>query len=203
MSPRHPLLDPQGYFDAYADPFNPALAIFALYVTGPMAVLYATVNPFLSRVRDIPPGAEAAVFDVLGTITVFYIGIEIVSLQIVAGIMHILVGSDATGSYRDAVAVVGWAYAPDIISLPFGYLRAWVELRDRTFDGTDAGALAAEIEAIDDPTGLLDVVLLLFFVAWSVYILARGTAATHDVEVGRTIGPVLLVGFGAILFRMV
>ena len=202
MPPRHPLVVPQRYFETHTDPFMPALAIFALHVAGSIALIYATVNLFLSRVHDIPPGTEAAVFEVLGTITIVYIGIEIASLLIVAGIMHVLVGSDATGSYRDAVAVAGWAYAPDIVLLPFGYLRAWVELRDRTFDGADASALAAEIESLDDPTGLLDFILLLLFVGWSVYILARGTAATHDVEVGRTIGPALLVGFGAVVFRM-
>lgn len=204
VPPRTPLLSPETYFDRHPNPVLPGLGVFAAYALGTVVGLYAAVSLLLGRIENAPPALERAMNDVLGTLAVLTLVIAVIALLVVAAVMHYLVGGSGTdGTYGDAVAVAGWAYAPDAISVPINYLLLRRDLSRQSFDGSDPEVLQAQLEAMQDPSGVGSLVVVVFAVGWSVYILAGGTAGTHDVDLGTAVGPALLVGIGSLLLNVV
>ena len=202
MAPKTPLLDPHTYFDAYRDPFIAGMAVWLAHVIGWMIAIFAILRLFISRIEGLPPGAGREVYREFVPMVFLFAILAVLALLVVAGIMHTLSRyAGGTGSFGDALAVAGWSYAPDLIELPITYLAAWWQMRDMRLDASEPQQFLPEVEAAIEPTGGLMILTSLGVVVWSVYILAKGTAATHELPVGKTIWPALLIGFGAFVFR--
>lgn len=201
MAPRTPLFRPKAYFESRGSTLTPALGVFALYVVGSIVLTYALADLLLAQVDDAPAEFEAALNSVMGTMVVFLVIIAIVALLLVAAIMHYLSGDGESGSFGDAVAVAGWAYAPNLLALPVKYADARRYFEGLSFDGSDPAVLATQLETVDESTTAVSTVLTLLVVAWSVFILAKGAAGTHDTVVDDTIGPALLIGVGVLVME--
>ncbi|WP_170972342.1 YIP1 family protein [Natronorubrum halophilum] len=200
MAPRTPLFRPNAYFATRSDVLFLGLTVFALYVVETLVLFYALMYLLLDQIRDAPPALESAMNEVFSTVAVFTVFIAVVALLVVAAIVHYgSGGTDTDGTFADAVSVAGWAYAPELVTMPLSYLAARREIATLTFDGSDPATLQRQFEAVQQSVGPASFVILLATVVWSVYILAAGTAGTHDVDVRKTILPALLVGFGSFL----
>lgn len=208
MPPRSPLVSPYEYFDTRPDPLAAGLGVFGLYVLGTAAFIYAVLQLFVGQIDNLPPDGQRALSrvipEVFGTFVGFFVVLSVVAVLLVAAIMHYAIGGPETaGSFADAVAVAGWAYAPDVLALPVRYLLAWSHAQSLSLDGSDPAVLAAQVEAAQQPSGGAEILVTLAVIAWSVYILARGTAGTHAVDDARTMVPAVLVGLGALVMSLV
>ncbi|WP_435348828.1 YIP1 family protein [Haloarchaeobius sp. HRN-SO-5] len=201
MVPYTPLVRPKEYFEGRRDVLMPAMGVFAVYVVGGVLLMNALVNTLVAQIERPPAGLDAALNQVMGTVVFMSVIIAIVALLVVAAIMHYLSGSGQFGAFSDAVAVAGWAYAPNAIFIPLQYGYARNQIRQLSFDGSDPAVLARQFEAVQSQFTAVSMVLHLLIVAWSVYILAKGIAGTHDCTVDETIGPALLVGVGALVMQ--
>ncbi len=122
----------------------------------------------------------------------------------IAALLHRLSGgTDGEGSYGDALAVAAWGHAPQILAFPVEYAHSWYHLRDRRIDISSAEAFAAEREALEASIEFTWLPIAVIVSAWTVYILAYGTVATHDADLMDTIGPALLVGLGLLVLSVV
>lgn len=207
MGPKSPLVRPREYFETRLEPLGPGLGVFALYIVGMAIFSYAVIRLVFAQVENLPPEGQRAMAralpQVLGTFVVILVVTAVIGLLVVAAIMHVFSASaESDGSFADAIAVAGWAYAPDVLAVPVNYLLAWRYARGLTLDGSDPETLVAQVESLQAPTGIAEGLLALVVVAWSVYILAYGTAGTHDADIEQTILPALLVGVGSLLFRL-
>lgn len=206
MAPRTPLYRPREYFERHPDPIVPWLGAFGVYLAASAVFSYAVVRLFFSRIENLPPegrrALDRALPEAMGRILVILLVVALVSLLVVAAVVHLLSGGSGDGSFADAAAVAGWAYAPDALSLPVKYAVAWYHVRDVTLDGSDPAALAARAEQVEALTGPVDALLALVVVGWSVYVLAYGVAGTHDLDVSETAGAAVLVGIGSLLLRL-
>lgn len=198
--PRTPLASPRRYFERADDPLPAGFAVFAVHVVGTLLLMYVTVRGIFQRIPNPPAGLEGQLTTVL-FITALATGLfACIGLLVVAAFMHYGSGRspEQRGAYRDAVAVAGWAYAPNALSLPVSYLLVRRQFRRIGFGASSPEALQAELEAVQTPNGL-QVALTLAVVGWSVYILAYGTAATHDADLGDTLILAAVVGVVAFL----
>lgn len=207
MSPRTPLLRPLEYFETRPDPLGSGLVVFGIYVLGMAVFIYAVLRLFMAQIENLPTEGQRAFSrvlpEVLGTFVGLFVVLSVIALAVVAAIMHYGSGGPETaGTYGDAIAVAGWAYAPNLLALPVQYLLAWYDARSLTLDGSDPQVLSAQVEALQQPTGPGEILVTLLVVVWSVYILARGTAGTHEIDDARTILPALLVGIGSFLMSL-
>ena len=199
MPPSTPLLHPQGYFRTTrsSDYLLSAFIVFLGYVIANVVAVYAVARWLLNRAEAAPAGVSRGLADMLPFLVVGVFLVSVVALVVVASIMHLFSGSYADGRYRDAIAVAGWAYAPNVVGL--GLQLAWTryQLRGITFQADHPEAFQAEAEALLGSSGAVDAVIGVGVIAWSVYVLAYGVAATHEVDLRRTLGPALVVGIGA------
>lgn len=203
MSPRTPLLTPQEYFDSENYPLPVGLGVWGAHVIGTMVFFFLIVRLLLARVENLPGGGARDAYGAMVPFLGLLIIVAIISLLLVAAIMHFMSNyAGGHGSYADAIAVAGWSYAPELLSYPVSYLVTWLQLRGETFDATEPEQFVAEVQALVDATALVDMLIALLVVGWSVYILAKGTAATHDVPVDKTIWPAVIIGIGAFLLRL-
>lgn len=189
------MLYPRRYFERVDDPLSHGLTVFAVYFVGTVALAYLSVRGVFQRIPDPPAGLEQQLSGLLFVTALFAAVIACIALLLIAAVMHYGSGvsPDDRGEYRDAVAVAGWAYAPNAIALPVSYLLVRRKLRQLSFDATSPEALEAELQAVQSPNGL-QVALTLAVVAWSVYILAYGTAETHDADPRETLVLAAVVG---------
>lgn len=203
MSPQTPLVRPKAYFERTDDAVVPGLVVFAAYVVGTCATIYAVVDLLFDEATNVPPEAERAVDRILpGTLVVILVT-ALIGLFLVAFIMHVFNSADATGEYRDAIAVAGWAYAPNALAIPITYLHTRTEIRGMSLDGSDPEAFQSQLEAAQsDGSGLIPALVLALVCAWSVYILAYGVAGTHDTSVDNTVLPAVGIGVGAFLLGL-
>lgn len=200
MAPKTPFLHPKRYFDQNRDALTPGLAVFAVYIIGTAVTLYAIVNLLFNQAADIPPEAREALNRILPSTLVILFITAIIALLLIAFIMHVFNSADAAGRFTDAIAVAGWAYAPNILALPITYLETHSEIRQMSLDGSNPEVFQSQLEAVQNSgSSLLSIIVLLCVCAWSVYILAYGVAATHDTSVDKAIFPALIVGVGAFL----
>lgn len=201
--PSTPLISPYTYFKTHDNPLAIGLLVFAVSLVGTILLVVANIQLVLAQTEDLPSEAVQVINSVLGMTVIALLFVAVFSLLLVAAIMHYgSGGSETDGTLLSAVGVAGWSYAPDLLALPIDYLLTRYYIRDMTFDGSDAQTFAAELEALDGTLGLLDGLLALGIVVWSVYILAKGTAGTHDLSVEDTIVPALVIGIGSLLFRL-
>jgi len=205
-SPRTPLIRPKEYFEHTYDAFFPGLGVFAVYVITTIALLWSAVSILLGQVEDAPSGIESAMGELMITTAFLYIITSIIVLLIIAALLHYLCGGrhKSENSFGDAIAVAGWAYAPNVLFAPLTYVNIRHELSQYTFDGSDTAAMETQFEAAQsDPMGVGTILLLLVTVAWSVYILGYGTAGEYQVEVSDAMVPAIIIGIGAIFFGLV
>lgn len=203
MVPKTPLVHPQRYFEAHLDPLIPGLSVFALNYIGAILLLYAVIRLLLARTENVPPQLVGAFRDILITTVVIGAIVALIGLLVVAAIMHYLGGgADAESSFTDTVSVAAWSYAPELISVPIMYLVARIQLAEFALDATDPQRFINDVEAIEGATGVPGILVSLGVVAWSVFILAKGTAGVHAVDLQRTILPALLIGIGSLVLRL-
>lgn len=201
--PRTPLVRPREYFEHRDDALRPALAVFAAYLGLIGVFMYAMLRLLRANVVDAPPAFESALTDAFGTLFLAVGVVSVLALLSIAAVIHWLTGgSDRIGPFRDTLAVAAWAYAPDVLSLPVNYLLFRYGRSGVTIDGSTPTTLDAQQllqhGAAQWPTILVPGLVVL----WSVYILAYGTAGTHDVAVSRAALPAGLVGLVAFLLSL-
>lgn len=199
--PFTPLVRPREYFEQRDDALRPGLGVFAAYVALIGVFMYAVLRLFTANVVNAPPAFESALTDAFGTIFLLVIVISVLALLSIAAVMHWLTGgSERIGPFRETVAVAAWAYAPNVLSLPVDYLLFRYELSGVTFDGSNPATLQAQVEALRrGAAGWPSILLSVLVVLWSAYILAYGTAGTHDIAVSRAALPAGLIGLVAFL----
>lgn len=199
--PFTPLVRPREYFENRDDALRPGLSVFAAYVALIGVFMYAVLRLFKANIVNAPPAFESALNDAFGTIFLMVIIISVLALLSISAVLHWLTGgSDRIGPFRETVAVAAWAYAPNILSLPVDYLLYRYDLAGVTFDGSNPAAIEAQMEALQrGAAGWPSILLSALVVLWSVYILAYGTAGTHDIAVSRAVLPSGLIGLVAFL----
>ena len=203
MPPRTPLIYPKEYFESRTNYVRPGLGAFLLYAIGSIAFVFLIVRLVIARAEDLPDGTATEAYNLLWeSVALLFFGM-VIGLLVVAAIMHFLGGwGSREGRFGDSVAVAGWAYIPDLLAAAVIYVLFWFRTRDTTFDGSDPEALAADLDTVEF-VGAPEAVVMIAAIAWSVYILAKGTSATHDVELAATLGPALLIGIGALVFWLI
>ncbi|MGQ3411631.1 Yip1 family protein [Natrinema sp. LN54] len=202
MPPRTPLFDPGGYFSARENARRDGLLAFALFGAANLVFIYAVVRLVFDQVTGLPQGVRSQAFSIVIPMTAFSL---VIAWLVVAAVMHWLGGSgSSTGTFGDALAVAGWAYVPDLLGLPLKYLFARSKIESLSIDATDPSQFAAEVEAVQAELGLAVVPLLVQVVAvgWSVYVLAGGTAETHDVSLESAAGAAALIGIGSVTLTL-
>lgn len=201
--PRTPLVRPREYFEHLDDALRPALAVFAAYLGLFGVFMYAMVRLLRADVVDAPPALEPALTDAFGTVFLAVGVVSILALLAIAAVMHWLTGgSDRIGPFRDTVAVAAWAYAPDVLSLPVDYLLFRYGLSGLTIDRSTPATLDAQRVLQHVAAQWTSILVSGLVVLWSVYVLAYGTAGTHDVAVSRAALPAGLVGLVAFLLGL-
>lgn len=200
MPPSHPLVRARAYFEHRDDSILPGLGVFALYVVGTgllvSVILIWTFDQVAAGGEVSGPGLDAVVAVLVFSLLVT----AVVSILVVAAIMH-FVGGAGEGRFEDAVAVAGWAYAPNVLALPVDYVLVQAELRGIT--ATDAVALRNELQAARSTLGVEETLVLLAVTGWSVYILARGIQGTHDTELQDALTAAAIVGAGSVVLTFV
>lgn len=202
MAPLVPLVRPTEYFEEHPDPLDIGIGVFACSLVGTVVVFVTLVNVLQGQVQDATPEFVEQVYDELWTPLLLAKAVLILAFLAAGVIMHYghpRVETD--GSLRDALAVAGWAHAPFVLELPIAHLLYRRRASGTTIVDTTPEQVIELAWSIEDPTSLPDVLLAIVVVGWSVIILAAGTAATHDVDVRRTVGPALLVGLGFLVLR--
>lgn len=138
-------------------------------------------------------------------VLLFMLVIFVVAWLIIGAVIHVLSGDSAEGSFSDALGIAGWAYAPELVTLPISLGYAYFKLQAYSFDGSDAQQLVSQFEAAEAKMQLQLFPMVVFAVVtiWSVYILAHGVAKTHDVPVNKAAVPAVLVGIGSVILFLV
>lgn len=205
MSPSTPLLNPHEYFADRDDPFSTGLLVFVLHAVVDVLAVIVIVRLLFAQLENPPRGLQSELTRMLVTVVFVAAIVYVLAWLLVAAVMHVLSGGSSTaGSYGDALGVAGWAYAPEVLTAPATLAFAWYQLTQLRLDGSDPARLAAEIEALESATlHPISISILLVVTAWSVYILATGVAATHDVSVDKTLLPAALIGIGSFLLAFV
>jgi len=202
MPPKTPLVRPYEYFEHEEAPLLSGTSVWWLYLLGSILLTIALADLLFRNTRDL----EVTLGQVFGTLigpVLLLIVTAIIALFVVAGVMHVFTGgADGEARFEMALLVAGWSYAPDLIEMPITYALTWSQLRGETLDASTAEQLAADLDAALGTTGTLEGTISFVIVAWSVYILAMGTAATHDVRVTKALVPAAIIGVGAFLLRV-
>ena len=201
MSPKTPLLDPTGYFEDRPNPFTPGAGVFGLHVLVDVVLVYLLLRFMLDEVDGLSSAVRSEVTSAVTQVLFLAVIIYLIAWLVVAAVMHFGVGGPETrGSFGDAMGVAGWAYAPEVIAAVPTYLWASQQIGALDLDASDPRALEAELDAVatgaGDGVGLL---ILLGVIVWSVFILAKGVAQTHDVPLDRAMLPAVIVGIGAFI----
>lgn len=204
MPPRTPLLDPGTYFETHPDPISAGLGVFAAYLIGSIVLAYGLIRLLLARTEDIPSEAVDLMFNLFWGVAFWTIPVSIIALFVVAGVMHFWVRNDAQfGSFGGALAVAAWSYAPEAIAAVVNFVVVVGTVSQRTFDASDPEVFAAQVEAVQAGIGPLRFIMPLLIVIWSIYILAWGIEASHDVSRAETLTPAILIGLGSLLLQLI
>ncbi|MFP9192908.1 Yip1 family protein [Natronosalvus vescus] len=205
MPPTTPLRRPAAYFEQTSQSRVSGTLVFVAHLIVDLAAVFSIVWLLFRQIDNPPAGLQSELFSQLVGLAVFGAIVYAIAWLLVSALMHVLSGGSGTdGTFWDAMDVAGWAYAPEIVTAPLLLALAWNSIRGLTLDGSDPQRLVAQLETLESaahhPVSLLVVAIV---VAWSVYILAKGTAATHDVSTDKTLPPAIIVGIGAFLFALV
>lgn len=200
MSPRTPLLKPGDYFSEREDIHLPSLAVFTLFVVASVGMTVVMVQLLFDQITGVSKGTRRGVLllTIPGTVVD-----TVISWFVVAAIMHFLGGkSSNTGTFADALAVAGWAYAPTLLAVPFRLFQFRSKIESRTINATDPEQLEVQLETMQWGSGRVGVLIYLVVIGWSIYILAQGISKTHDASYGSAISTAVLVGIGSFLLGL-
>lgn len=204
MPPKSPLVRPYGYFQNQSHPLRSGLVIVVLYAVATTVLMWLVVNQLLAQMENVPGGATGYPNELVSTAAVLNVVLLALSLLAVAAFMHYSCGGGATdGSFEDAVAVAGWAYAPDLLELPVRYLLARNAIADLEIDWENTEQAMAAVQSLEGATTLPTLLTSAVAVGWSVYVLSNGIAGSHDVDLEKTFLPAVIVGICALLFRLI
>ena len=202
MAPRTPLLDPTDYFSERETAVRDGLLAFGCFAVANGVLMYVLSQLLFDRVTGLTRETRTTV---VSTVVPSAMAGAVVAWIVVAAVMHYLGGSESnSGTFGDALAVAGWAYVPDLLVMPLSFLYVRERLGSLSIDATDPSAFAAELEAAQAGLTLGAIPLLLRAIAigWSVYVLAYGTAETHDAPLEATVGAAALVGIGSFVLTL-
>ncbi|WP_440771908.1 YIP1 family protein [Natronorubrum sp. DTA28] len=191
MPPRTPLFDPAGFFGTRSETLKQGLGVFAAYTLLEVAWLSVVIWQLF-----IPDNTPAMTLNLLLTSAT----LGSIALLVVAASMHFgSGGANTNGSLTDAVAVAGWAYAPNIVVFVPTILYGWRQLQQLPSTTFTPEELAADIAAVPALSELAAVRLLMTFIAilWSIYLLTYGISRTHAVLPKITVVPAFFVGIGS------
>lgn len=203
MAPHTPLFDPTGYFSERETLLRDGTLAFACFAVATGVLTYALSQLLFDRITGLPGEARTAV---VSTAVPFAIAGTVGGWIVVAAVMHYLGGSESdAGTFGDALAVAGWAYVPDLLAMPLSFLYVRGQLDSLSIDATDPATFAAELEAAQAGLtfGAIPLLLRAIVIGWSVYVLAHGTAETHDVPFEPALGAAALVGIGSFVLTLV
>ncbi|MFB1066090.1 Yip1 family protein [Natrinema sp. H-ect4] len=200
MGPRTPLLKPGDYFSDREDVHLPSLAVFTLFVVASVVMTVVMVQLLFDQITGVPKGTRWGVLFL--AIPGLVVGL-VVGWFVVAAIMHFLGGNASnTGTFADALAVAGWAYAPNLLAIPFRVFQFRSKIESKTITATDPEQLEAQLEVMQWGSGRVEVLIYLVVIGWSVYILAHGISKTHNASYGSAISAAVLVGIGSFLLGL-
>lgn len=210
MAPRTPLIYPASYFEDRSRIVLPGSCAFVAYLVGTVVTTVLELRVLLSRVYNPPEMLEQRMFDVLvkHVLPTLLVG-EVVILGIavlaayfethhrqghsISSVIGAWKQGDTRGSPRGALGVVGWAYVPQLLVLPYEYARTRANLQEIALNGarpepwtdTIEGAVTYGPEYWAIQIGAL---------AWGVYIVWHGLVVTQDADRREVLLPALLVG---------
>ncbi|SDK45681.1 YIP1 family protein [Natronorubrum texcoconense] len=193
MPPRTPLFDPAGYFETRSETLQQGLAVFVAYTLLEVVWLSVVIWQLF-----VPDNTLAMTLNLLVTSAT----LGGITLLVVAAIMHFgSGGANASGSHTDAVAVAGWAYAPNIVVFVPTALYGWRQLQQLTYTTFTPEELTADIAAVPALSELAAVQLITAFIAilWSIYLLTHGISKTHSVLPKITVVPAFFIGIGSFI----
>lgn len=204
MAPLTPLLRPSEYFSTDEDPLVSGFGVFVAYVGAELLIIFLTIHLFLQQVDNTPPDFETGMYGLLTRSAAVSLFIYLFAFLLIAIVMHKFSGADETaGTFDDAFRIAGWSYAPNVLSVPILLAIGWHNLMQQRFDGSDPSELVRQVElAHTMGFGELQLTVLVVTVGWSVYILARGVSATHEVPIWKTLGPAIAIGLASLVFTL-
>lgn len=199
MAPRTPLLRPSTFFASDSDG-RVALAVWGGYVAASALFLFLSLWVLLSRSAGLINIPVSAVGSVVGNAVVSILLVAVVGLVVRIVAMRWVAGRDAErGSIEAAVVVSCWSYAPLTLELGVVALSRWSQAQTQEFNILYPEDFAANLDAVFAEIGWAEQVVAVVAIAWSVYVLAEGFAATHGLERKQTVPVGVLIGFGHLL----
>ncbi|QLK27428.1 YIP1 family protein [Natrinema zhouii] len=204
MPPKSPLVHPREYFQNRSNPLRSGLVIVVLYAVATTVLMWIVVNQLLAQMENVPSGITDSMNELVSTAAVSNVVLLALSLLVIAAFMHYSCGgSDTDGSFEDAVAVAGWAYAPDLLELPVRYLLVRNTIADLEIDLENTEQAASAVQSLEGSFTLPTLLTSVVVVGWSVYILSNATAGSHNVDLQKTFLPAVIVGICALVFRLI
>lgn len=198
MRPLTPLFRPADYFAARdRTAYWTGIGCWVAYFAASLVGTYWFLQTLADRTESVDVDLGAIASDVYPQV-VYRLGFSLLIALLVAALaMHYFAAAaDTDGTFTDAVGVAGWAFAPLLVAY---VIRSGVlirRLQGQTFDGSDPATFGAEVEAwAVGVEGLGLLALQVLATAWSVYILAFGTAGSHDVALKETGYVAVVIGF--------
>jgi hypothetical protein len=141
---------------------------------------------------DIP---AAAIGPLIASAVVPILLVAVVGLGVRIAAMHWLAGRKAeTGSIETTIVVCCWSYAPLTLELGVVALLRWSRAQTKEFVVLYPADFAANFDSVFSEIGWAEQVVAVLAVAWSVYVLADGVAATHGVERRQTFSVAVAIG---------
>ncbi len=196
-----PLVYPREYFSK-VDPLSQGALLFLGYFVATILLFMVTLQLLLSRIENAPTGLTGQVFGQLLGVIFFTFIIMLIAWIVVAAVMHFVGGASGDGSFEDALGLAGFAYAPELLTMPIGMAFIWLETRDLRFDGSDPAEMARQVDELQAHAFGPGLLLTLLVTVWSVFILARGIQGTHDADSQSAWTAALIVGIGSILLTL-
>lgn len=203
MPPWTPLRHQRKYFENRSEVLLPGLGIVVLYGVATGILMWAIMNQLLEQMENVPRSVTSGMNEIASTAVVLHLVTLAISLLVIAAFMHYSAdGIDTNGSFEDAVAVAGWAYAPNLLELPIRYLLGNT-IGGLELDLENTQQFTAEVQSLQGALTLPTLLTSVVVIGWSVYILSRGIAGTHDVDLEKTFLPALIVGIVALVLELI
>lgn len=195
------LTKPGTFFEREAD--DPRLLAPALVVAAVALVSLVSSVPVLQAVsRSV--GAGARPFVLVGLLVGSLVGMVV---PFVVWLLYSLVFYgisalfDGDGEFRDLFALVGWGFAPSVVSGVVGAVVTFVLVSNGDFSDPQAARQMAQASA-SSPLALLNRGVDIAMTLWSAWVWTYAVRAARDVELREaaiTVGVVVAVSLGTSL----
>lgn len=198
---REVLTDPESFFEAEADDpglLGPAAVVVAVAVVGLLAAL-----PVLrATLGAVPAGAGAFVAVGLAFGAVVALVTPFVVWLVYAGLFTLLsIPLDGDGEFRAVFALVGWGFAPRVLSGAVDGLLTFLWVQDVDFSDPEAVQGAGQALATE-PLGIASQAFGILMTLWAAWIWTHAVAASRDLSVRRAAVPVGVVVGAGVLFGL-